>query len=165
MKRFRPLAILATTTFAVVLLTSAIPASEKPTSDKTTKVQAATTMLNAAAADGNVSYKELKEVVTELKGGKLSFKEKLGLKIFGKKISKKITASTPSNGEKSQLVAVLLCGFLGCLGIHRFYLGYTWQGVVQLLTAGGCGIWALIDFIRIITGSLQPKNGEYTTTL
>jgi TM2 domain-containing membrane protein YozV len=66
---------------------------------------------------------------------------------------------------KSQLVALLLAFFVGGLGIHRFYLGYTWQGVVQLLTLGGCGIWSLIDFIRIIIGDLQPKNGPYDKTL
>jgi hypothetical protein len=66
---------------------------------------------------------------------------------------------------KSQVVALILCIVVGGLGIHRFYLGYTWQGVVQLLTAGGCGIWALIDLIRIITGDLQPKNGSYDKTL
>jgi TM2 domain-containing membrane protein YozV len=70
-----------------------------------------------------------------------------------------------SAGGKSQLVALLLCFFLGGIGIHRFYLGYTWQGVVQLLTLGGCGIWALIDFIRIIIGDLQPKDGTYDKTL
>jgi TM2 domain-containing membrane protein YozV len=74
-------------------------------------------------------------------------------------------AAAKQGGGKSQLVALLLCAFLGGLGIHRFYLGYIWQGVVQLLTAGGCGIWALIDFIRIITGSLQPKDGSYDKTL
>lgn len=67
-------------------------------------------------------------------------------------------------GSKSQIVAALLCFFLGGLGIHRFYLGYTWQGVVQLLTAGGCGIWALIDFVRILTGNLGPKDGSYDST-
>lgn len=66
---------------------------------------------------------------------------------------------------KSQVAALLLVLFLGGLGIHRFYLGYTWQGVVQLLTLGGLGIWALIDLIRIITGDLQPKNGSYSKTL
>ena len=66
---------------------------------------------------------------------------------------------------KSQLTALLLCLFIGVLGIHRFYLGYIWQGVVQLLTFGGLGIWSLIDLIRIITGDLQPKNGSYTKTL
>lgn len=68
-------------------------------------------------------------------------------------------------GSKSQLVAVLLAFFLGGLGIHRFYLGYTWQGVVQLLTLGGCGVWALIDFIRILIGDLGPKDGNYDKTL
>ncbi|MFP9098236.1 TM2 domain-containing protein [Flavobacterium sp. RHBU_24] len=66
---------------------------------------------------------------------------------------------------KSQLIALLLVIFVGALGIHRFYLGYTWQGIVQLLTLGGCGIWALIDLIRIITGDLGPKNGNYSETL
>ena len=38
-------------------------------------------------------------------------------------------------------------------------------GVLMLLTGGGCGIWALIDLVRIITGDLQPKDGTYTETL
>ncbi|WP_041251983.1 TM2 domain-containing protein [Flavobacterium indicum] len=66
---------------------------------------------------------------------------------------------------KSQVIALILCLVVGGIGIHRFYLGYTWQGIVQLLTLGGCGIWSLIDLIRIITGDLQPKNGSYTKTL
>jgi TM2 domain-containing membrane protein YozV len=68
-------------------------------------------------------------------------------------------------GGKSQVIALILCILVGGLGIHRFYLGYTWQGVVQLLTGGGCGIWALIDLIRIITGDLKPKDGSYDKTL
>jgi len=68
-------------------------------------------------------------------------------------------------GGKSQVAALLLCIFLGWLGVHRFYLGYIWQGIVQLLTLGGLGIWALIDLVRIITGDLQPKDGSYTKTL
>lgn len=71
----------------------------------------------------------------------------------------------PAGGDKSQLVALILVILVGSLGIHRFYLGYTWQGIVQLLTLGGCGIWSFIDFIRITTGSLQPKNNEYSETL
>ena len=70
----------------------------------------------------------------------------------------------PGEG-KSQLIALILCIFVGVLGIHRFYLGYTMEGVVQLLTAGGCGIWSLIDLVRIITGDLKPKDGDYTETL
>jgi TM2 domain-containing membrane protein YozV len=82
-------------------------------------------------------------------------------------VVKKAKESTKAvaGGEKSQLVALILCILVGGLGIHRFYLGYIWQGVVQLLTAGGFGIWWLIDLIRIITGSLGPKDGAYDSTL
>ena len=86
-----------------------------------------------------------------------------------KTIVKQSTTNTEStasentkSSDKSWIAALLLCIFLGELGIHRFYLGYTWQGIVQLFTAGGLGIWALIDLIRIITKDLQPKDGSYT---
>jgi TM2 domain-containing membrane protein YozV len=65
-----------------------------------------------------------------------------------------------SNSPKSKVVAALLCFFLGGLGIHRFYLGYTLIGVIQLVTFGGCGIWALIDFILILVGSLKDRDGQ-----
>lgn len=90
--------------------------------------------------------------------------EKLTLKKAWQ-LKKAMKASGATGSGKSQLVALLLCFFLGGLGIHRFYLGYIWQGVVQLLTLGGCGIWALIDLIRIVIGDLQPKDGSYSETL
>ena len=72
------------------------------------------------------------------------------------------TPVAPSGGGgKSQTLAAVLAFFLGGIGIHRFYLGYTWQGIVQILTLGGLGIWALIDFIRICIGDLEPKDGSY----
>ena len=64
---------------------------------------------------------------------------------------------------KSKITAILLCFFLGGLGIHRFYLGYTLIGVIQLLTFGGFLIWAIIDFIRLITGSLKDSEGNELT--
>lgn len=70
-----------------------------------------------------------------------------------------------NNSGKSQLAALLICFFVGFLGIHRFYLGYTAVGIIQLFTLGGCGIWALIDLILIATGDLKPKDGEYEKTL
>jgi TM2 domain-containing membrane protein YozV len=66
-----------------------------------------------------------------------------------------------SESGKSQIVAVILCFFLGGLGIHRFYLGYTGIGILMLLTGGLFGILWLIDFIRLLTGSLKPGKGEY----
>ncbi len=61
--------------------------------------------------------------------------------------------------EKSKLVAVLLAFFLGSIGVHDFYLGYTKNGVIKIVltvcTGVGGSIWALIDFIRLLTGSLH----------
>ncbi|NBR13775.1 MAG: TM2 domain-containing protein [Crocinitomicaceae bacterium] len=69
--------------------------------------------------------------------------------------------SSEGEGGKSWLVALLLCIFLGALGIHRFYLGYTGLGILYLLTGGICGIGVLVDFIMLLTGSLKPKNDDY----
>ena len=80
------------------------------------------------------------------------------------KDSKNSEKSKAPGGGKSQLVALLLCIFLGTIGIHRFYLGYIGIGVLMLLTAGCCGILALIDLIRIIIGDLEPMNGGYSDT-
>jgi len=55
---------------------------------------------------------------------------------------------------------MLLCFFLGVLGVHSFYTKKTGIGVAQLLTFGGCGIWALIDFIQILTDSFRDGNGN-----
>ncbi len=81
------------------------------------------------------------------------------------KVKKEEKKSKQFAGGKSQLVALILAALVGALGIHRFYLGYIGIGVIQLLTLGGCGVWALIDLVRIITGNLKPKGGEYTDTL
>ena len=62
---------------------------------------------------------------------------------------------------KDKTAAILLSLFLGQLGIDRFYLGYTGLGILKLITFGGLGIWYIIDMVRIITGSLTPKDGYY----
>jgi TM2 domain-containing membrane protein YozV len=62
--------------------------------------------------------------------------------------------------KKEWLIVLLLCFFLGTFGIHRFYVGKTGTGIAQLLTAGGCGIWVLIDFIMILLGSFTDAQGR-----
>jgi TM2 domain-containing membrane protein YozV len=58
---------------------------------------------------------------------------------------------------RSKMTAGLLGIFLGGLGIHRFYLGYTKLGIIQLLvsifTCGLGGLWGLVEGILIIAGS------------
>ena len=60
----------------------------------------------------------------------------------------------------SRLVAALLCFFVGVLGIHRFYVGKVGTGVLQLLTFGGLGIWALVDLIVILVGAFRDQQGR-----
>jgi len=60
---------------------------------------------------------------------------------------------------QSKTTIILISFFLGGLGIDRLMLGYSnWW--LKLITLGGCGIWSLIDFIRIITGSLKMADGR-----
>jgi TM2 domain-containing membrane protein YozV len=61
--------------------------------------------------------------------------------------------------EKGFVPTLLLCLFLGCLGVHRFYVGKIGTGIVMLITLGVFGIWALIDLIMIIVGAFKDKNG------
>jgi len=48
-----------------------------------------------------------------------------------------------------------VCWLVGTLGIHRFMIGDTTNGILMLLTLGGCGIWALIDLISILSGKMS----------
>jgi hypothetical protein len=68
--------------------------------------------------------------------------------------------------EKSQLKALLLFIFLGGFAAHRWYLGKSGLiNILYILSAGGIGIWAIIDLIRLIKGDLKPIYGEYKKTL
>ena len=60
--------------------------------------------------------------------------------------------------QKSKLTAGLLGIFLGGLGIHNFYLGYTGKAIAQILLSfcfGAGAIWGLIEGIMILTGSIN----------
>ena len=62
--------------------------------------------------------------------------------------------------SRSYIITLLLTLLVGNLGIHRFYTGYILVGVVQLLTAGGLGLWSLIDLISIVMNSYKDADGN-----
>ena len=71
-----------------------------------------------------------------------------------------MTNMQPTPPQRDWLTTVLLSFFLGGFGVDRFYLGYTGLGVAKLLTFGGCGVWALIDFIMIIMNNVPDAQGR-----
>lgn len=72
-------------------------------------------------------------------------------------------ANEISSGGPTKMVLALVCFFVGCLGVHRFMVGKIGTGVAMLLTFGGLGIWALIDFIMILMGKFTDKQGHAIT--
>ena len=68
-------------------------------------------------------------------------------------------APQSGNSEKSFVTTLILAILLGALGVHRFYVGKTGTGIIQLLTFGGFGIWALIDVIVIATQKFTDSEG------
>ena len=62
--------------------------------------------------------------------------------------------------DKSRLAVSLFAWFLGVFGVHRFYLGKIGTVFLMLFTAGGLGIWSLVDFIMAVAGVMKDKDGK-----
>ena len=92
------------------------------------------------------------------------------------------TLQNSQRSKKSKSVAAILAFFLGCYGIHHFYLGSVKKGVVYLcisllyltvcliltlLLGFGCllipllPLWSLIEFIIVLTTSDSNFDAKY----
>ena len=74
-----------------------------------------------------------------------------------------VQQATSQGSGKRILPALLLCFFLGFLGVHRFYVGKVGTGILYLLTFGLFGIGWLYDFIVIVIGSFADSDGKKIT--
>lgn len=99
-------------------------------------------------------------------GAELNENQDICLKC-GVKVKNNTTSNNPN--AKSKMAAGLFGIFLGALGVHNFYLGFTGKAVAQLLmTVLSCGIlspisaiWGLIEGIMILSGSINADaNGN-----
>lgn len=83
----------------------------------------------------------------------------------GEEVPDYVAPATPEEAPgaepaKSWLATLLLCIFLGELGIHRFYVGKIGTGIIWMLTFGCFGIGYLVDLIKIICGKFTDKKGN-----
>ena len=70
------------------------------------------------------------------------------------------TQSQEERSDKSKLAAGLLGIFLGGIGVHNFYLGYTGKAVAQLVLFFCCAgvvssIWGFIEGVLILAGNIN----------
>jgi TM2 domain-containing membrane protein YozV len=98
---------------------------------------------------------------------------------------KTMETQTEGISPKSRLAVALFAWFLGGLGVHRFYLGKIFTGLVILslaiigygvavvfglseatgaamigwLMVGAACLWAIIDFIMAVAGAMKDKDG------
>lgn len=63
---------------------------------------------------------------------------------------------------KDPTIMLIVSLLAGSLGIDRFLIGDTGMGVGKLLTCGGLGIWAIVDWF-LIMGRAKEKNFEMIT--
>lgn len=70
-----------------------------------------------------------------------------------------------SHLNKDWIILILLCWFFGCFGVHRFYTGNIFIGIMFLCTFGFFGIGMLVDLYFIVTekyhdgyGRVVPRN-------
>jgi TM2 domain-containing membrane protein YozV len=53
------------------------------------------------------------------------------------------------SGDNKKILAGILALFLGYLGVHKFILGYTKEGIIQIIASVvTCGIASIIPFIE-----------------
>lgn len=69
-----------------------------------------------------------------------------------------------SSDISSKKLAAGLCGILlGAFGVHKFLLGYTTEGILQILLSCLCGIGGLIGLIEGIIYLTKSDEDFYNT--
>lgn len=69
-----------------------------------------------------------------------------------------------AGGENKKLMAGLLALLLGYLGVHKFILGYTKEGIIQIIASVvTCGIAGIIPFIEGIIYLTKTDEDFYNT--
>lgn len=68
-----------------------------------------------------------------------------------------------ANEASKKVPAGILGILLGGLGIHKFYLGYTKEGIIQIILSFFCGVGGIIGLIEGII-YLTKSDEEFVKT-
>jgi len=71
-----------------------------------------------------------------------------------------VTPDQNDISDRSRGTAIPLAVLLGVFGGHRFYVGKTGTGILQLCTLGGMGLWWLYDIILLASGEFRDAGGR-----
>lgn len=78
--------------------------------------------------------------------------------------AKEAFAGATGGGENKKIVAGILAILLGYLGIHKFILGYTKEGIIQIIASiVTCGIASIVPFIEGIIYLTKSDEEFYNT--
>jgi len=69
-----------------------------------------------------------------------------------------------NKSNKDKIVALILCIFLGTLGVHRFYVGKNKSGILYLCTLGLFGIGWIYDIFNIANNLFTDSYGAVLTS-
>ncbi len=61
---------------------------------------------------------------------------------------------------RNRVLAITLAVFFGYWGVHRFYTGRFWTGLLMFLTGGGFLVWWIIDVLILLTGRFKDGEGR-----
>jgi TM2 domain-containing membrane protein YozV len=80
--------------------------------------------------------------------------------IFMVKKTKKVKVSEK---EKTTALILSILGLIGFAGIHRFYVGKIWTGILWFITGGLFYIGTIVDIIQIANGTFKDKQEAFLT--
>jgi hypothetical protein len=122
---------------------------------KKIKITLMAVLMSAIFISGDAVYASFpvkKEVKKETTSQSVTKSEQSTVTVAAKEIAKVEPASKSKLMDNEMLITLLLWVLLWPLAAHRWYkkkpVGIN---ILFILTFGGCGIWALVDLINIVT--------------
>lgn len=61
--------------------------------------------------------------------------------------------------DRSKKTTLILCIFLGLVGVHDFYVGRIGMGILKIFTVNFLMIGWLIDIVKVATGTYKDGAG------